>query len=194
MSLSPLLIQPGYYLDQLALIEKKLPELLRNASWQTLDIQYHPPRVERIWLKYDALRICLHRIHTAPLSAVLFHQHPWPSAMKILYGAYEMNIGHGPSQSPPPFAATLLLAPNTTYEMITPEGWHSVRPITQISYSLMISGPPWPGRDQKSPLQLESLPEQAKNEILEFFRQQYPLNGAEKILQNSACKHKTGVL
>ena len=86
---SPLEIHQGTYLSLLREIEAKLPELLNPLSdehWQSLDVDYHPPRVERVFLPYGDLRICLHRIHPANSAEILFHPHPWPSAMKVLQG------------------------------------------------------------------------------------------------------------
>jgi len=174
IALSSHSLSTGTYLFLLKEIEKKLPKLLITEEWESLDVDYHPPRVERVWLQYKDLRICLHRIHPADSSDILFHRHPWPSAMKVLQGTYEMSVGFGATEITPPVAATLLLNTGSYYEMIHPDGWHSVNPKDGSTYSLMISGLPWPGREQKSGLLLKPLSQEAKEEILDFFRGQYP--------------------
>ena len=174
--LSPLAIPKGTYLEILTQIEEILPELLLRTDWKTIDVDYHLPRVERVWLQYGSLRINLHRIHATKSSKTLFHKHPWPSSMRILHGVYEMGIGFGFEEAPPPLATTIMLNEGTAYEMINPDGWHYVNPISEITYSLMISGCPWPRRENKSSLLLNALSEEAKEEIIAFFKRKYPKN------------------
>lgn len=176
--LSELSIPNGTYLTMLGKIEKLLPELLLNNDWNSVNVDYHPPRVERLWQQYGVLRINLHRIYATPSSEALFHQHPWPSAMRVLNGAYEMGLSFGSKDNAPPLAATLTLNEGSCYEMIHPDSWHYVAPVSDITYSLMISGCPWPEREKKSSLQLKTLPDNSKKEILNFFQTKYP---SEKI-------------
>ena len=178
--LSPLIIPRGTYLEILKQIEAILPELLLLGDWKTVDVDYHPPRVERVWLQYESLRINLHRIHAAKSSKTLFHKHPWPSSMRILHGVYEMGIGFGSEEEVvPPLATTIMLNEGTAYEMVSPDGWHYVSPVSDVTYSLMVSGCPWPGRENKSSLQLNALSEEAKEEIIGFFKKKYPKKPAE---------------
>ena len=172
--LSPLVIPRGTYLEVLKQIEGILPELLMRGDWKTVDVDYSYPRVERVWLQYGFLRINLHRIHAAKSSKTLFHKHPWPSSMRILHGVYEMGIGFGVEESVPPLATTIMLNEGTAYEMVSPDGWHYVSPVSDVTYSLMVSGCPWPGREKKSSFQLKPLSEGAKEEIIGFFKKKYP--------------------
>ncbi|OGQ23228.1 MAG: hypothetical protein A3I05_04120 [Deltaproteobacteria bacterium RIFCSPLOWO2_02_FULL_44_10] len=155
-------------------VERLLPKLLEDSSsWNTLFIDYHPPIVERVWRQWNEYRICLHRIYSCEKNEALFHQHPWPSAMKVLEGVYEMNVGYGKSAAPPPVAATILLPAGSEYEMIHPQGWHSVRPLEKVTMSLMVTGKP---RDEGSPQSAKPLcplPENTKEEILRFFQDCY---------------------
>lgn len=164
----------GSYLSLLTDIEDKLPVLLQEAAlWQSVNIDYHPPKVERVWLEYDTLRICLHRIYPAKPLETLFHAHPWPSAMKILKGTYETGIGLSSDDSQPAIATTLLLNEGDVYEMISPNEWHYVCPIGEVTYSLMISGPPWHNTAPLLAKKLLPLPSQVKTEILDFFKGKY---------------------
>lgn len=171
---SPDHIASGSYLEKLIQVEQVLPRLLRNDSeWTTLDIDYLPPRVERLWREYNNLRIYLHRIYPSLREEIHFHPHPWPCAVRLLKGSYEMGIGYGERDKAPPLASTLLLAQGTCYEMIERNSWHYVCPQTEITYSLMIAGKPWEGLGAKSTLSLEPLPNESKQEILVFFRTNY---------------------
>lgn len=121
----------------------RLREDLATDYWSTLDVDYEPPRVERLWkpLPNEDARIYLHRIH--PCEKALFHPHPWPSAVMILSGRYEMGVGFGSGEQEPPVAARTILAAGSCYEMDHPDGWHWVRPIGGPSLSVMITGLPW---------------------------------------------------
>src|SRR4051812_42565464 len=112
----------------LADAERALPSLLADdGRWQTMDIDYEPPRVERAFTQVGDNRVAVHRIH--PCERALFHPHPWPSAVWIVSGSYEMAVGFGAGPTPRPEAATCILAAGSRYEMIHQDGWHSVRPL-----------------------------------------------------------------
>lgn len=138
----------GNFLSILELAEKNLVNRYLDdpEGWNTLDVDYEPPRVERLWRDLDGAyrdhRLYLHKIH--PCETALYHPHPWPSAIKILHGSYEMNIGYGTGHEAPPTAATLILTKDSSYEMVDPNGWHYVRPFGKHpSYSIMVTGPKW---------------------------------------------------
>src|SRR5262249_46599352 len=83
-------------LEILAAVEKDLPRmLLDEAAWAGLFIDYPPPTVERLWRPWRDYRVSLHRIFPCATGEALFHPHPWPSAMRILAGEYEMAVGYG---------------------------------------------------------------------------------------------------
>lgn len=130
-------------LDVLERADKLWPTLIEDrAIWTSVDVDYEPPRVERIWCPFgDGVRLFLHRIH--PCAKALFHPHPWPSAVKILSGLYEMEVGYSAGSETPPVAALCQLSAGSSYEMTDPNGWHSVRPIGGPSLSLMVTARPW---------------------------------------------------
>ncbi len=130
-------------LEHLAEVESELPALLRDGGWRSLDIDYHPPRVERLYRPWRDLRLNLHRIWPCEADAALFHPHPWPSAMKVLSGTYRMAVGYGAGTTAPPVMATMLLGPGSCYAMTDPDAWHDVRPIGGPSLSVMLTGQPW---------------------------------------------------
>jgi hypothetical protein len=156
-------------------VEQKLPELLREISlWNSVDITYHPPRVERLWRQYGDSRIYLHCIHPCTTEEALLHPHPWPSAMRIVKGIYEMGIGYAKGMdTPPPIPATVFLHPPSEYEMTDPNGWHYVRPINGCVYTLMVTSTPWKRESPKSTEPLVALPEKRKKEIINIFLNRY---------------------
>jgi hypothetical protein len=150
------------------LMHEVYPQLARLARqpelWQSLDIDYEPPRVERLWMPWKDGRFYLHLIH--PCDKALFHPHPWPSAIMLLDGHQEMAVGYGAGDDPPPVTTTLKLAPDSSYEMLHPDGWHSVKPLFRPSLSVMLTGKPWgrhsPGKD----VEHKPLPELAVKALL----------------------------
>ncbi|MFT5679577.1 MAG: hypothetical protein ACI8RZ_000481 [Myxococcota bacterium] len=130
-------------LELLADVESELPALLADGGWRSLDIDYHPPRVERLYRPWRDLRLNLHRIWPCEVNDALFHPHPWPSAMKVLSGTYRMAVGYGAGTTTPPVMATILLRAGSCYEMSDPDAWHDVRPLGGPSLSIMLTGKPW---------------------------------------------------
>ena len=130
-------------LDLLTTALAELPDLLAAPGWSGMRIDYHRPFVDRAWRPWRDCRLSIHRIHPCSPDEALLHPHPWPSAIAILDGRYEMAIGFGAGVVAPPIAARVIAAAGTTYEMTDPDGWHSVRPIGSPSLSVMLSGPPW---------------------------------------------------
>ena len=162
-------------LDILEEVEKALPHLLSSqVGWKTVFVNYDFPQVERIWRPWYEYRVYLHRLLPCGSSEAGFHPHPWPAAMLVCDGSYEMLVGHGPGENPPPTASRLILAKGSRYEMVDRDAWHSVRPIDRPAISLMVSGKPWKRPVKKSSYILPDLAEDKFVEIFDFFRQAYP--------------------
>lgn len=133
-------------------VEKALPELLRLQDWQSVMIDYEQPHVLRLWRHYGMHhRVYLHEIHPCSPENAYYHPHPWPSAMRIVEGVYEMGVGYGTGVKAPPEAAKLVLTAGSTYEMTHPDGWHYVRPLGSSVLSVMVSGTPWGRTPPKQP-------------------------------------------
>ena len=156
-------------------VEIALPYWIADHQnrWNSVFVDYHPPFVERLWCQWNEYRIYLHRIHPCLPNEALFHPHPWPSAMKILSGKYEMAIGFGSGEIPPPVASTIILVEGTTYEMVHPDSWHYVRPLGEPAMSLMVAGRPWNRLSPGSGTKLQPLSEEQKARLFNFFRQIY---------------------
>ncbi|MBI4090989.1 MAG: hypothetical protein HY422_03110 [Candidatus Komeilibacteria bacterium] len=162
-------------LEILEQAEELLPNFLNASSnWKSVNIDYHPPRVERLWRQWGQYRIYLHCIHTCRASEALFHPHPWPSAMTILKGTYEMAIGYGTGLEIPPIAALVITGPGTRYEMTDKDAWHYVRPLVGTAMTVMVTGEPWIRESHGSDSPLAPLPRKRVHELLAYFRSKYP--------------------
>lgn len=161
-------------LDKLHKLEKELPSLLVGSEWNSLEIDYHKPFVERVFCDWNDCRVYLHIIHKCKAEDALFHTHPWPSAMKVLSGAYEMGIGYGAGDNPPPIATKLISYGQMEYEMTDIDSWHYVRPLTDYAVTIMITGKPWGRSSPKANYIMKPLSEKRKKEILEVFLFYYP--------------------
>jgi hypothetical protein len=158
----------------LARAEQALPALLTSrAGWNSLDVDYEPPRVERLWRPFEECRLYLHRIH--PCEKALYHPHPWPSVIKIVSGGYEMAVGYNEwlTDTPPPVAVTFELSPGSSYEMTNIYGWHYVLPSVE-NLSVMITGAPWVRWSPPVSKQLSPLKEEEVERLLADFRGHYP--------------------
>ncbi|MCL5996822.1 MAG: hypothetical protein M1546_12315 [Chloroflexi bacterium] len=162
-------------LDVLYTVEKELPILLQDeGAWKSLYVDYHPPIVERLWLGWREYRVNLHRIHPCGPGEALFHPHPWPSAMRVLVGEYEMAVGYGQGDTPPPIAVLMIASTEFCYEMTEPDAWHYVRPIGGPTLSLMVTGKPWERWSPRSEKPLHPLSAEQRDLIFRFFRARYP--------------------
>lgn len=159
-------------LATLAAAEAELPALLEDAAaWNSLHIDYHPPVVERMWRPWRDVRVSLHRIHPCAPGEALLHPHPWPSAILVVSGTYEMGVTYGAGTLAPPLASKVVLAPGSRYEMIDPDGWHYVRPLGAPSLSLMVTGKPWSRAMPVEPEQpLVAMRDDARASLLAAFR------------------------
>ncbi len=131
-------------IEILKLAEKELPYLLKNGVWQSLDVDYYPPRVERVWCEYGNYRLCIHIMHPTD-KPCLFHKHRWKAAFKIIKGSYEMGLAYSEKEITSeeaynlPFAK-FILDTGSYYEMTNTHLAHYVRPLKGVSISLMLSG------------------------------------------------------
>ncbi len=153
-------------------LEKQLPALLEKPGWNSLMIDYETPHVQRLWRRVGDYRLCLHRI--SPCETALYHPHPWPSAVRILSGDYEMGVGMVvPGEAELTEITKGVLTEGTSYEMLHPMGWHYVKPLKIASYSIMVMGPPYPPRPDivhpKPSAPLSPLSEEVQQELLEIF-------------------------
>jgi hypothetical protein len=162
-------------LDVLRRAEEALPKMLLDEGvWQSLHVDYHPPTVDRLWTRWGEYRLFLHRIHPCAAGEALFHPHPWPSAMRVLEGEYEMAVGFGQGMEEPPIAALMVSRGDFRYEMTHPDAWHYVRPIGAPTLSVMVTGKPWERESHRSSKPLLSLKTEQVAELLRLFRGKYP--------------------
>lgn len=163
-------------LNVLYKIQSILGSLLKETEeWKTLDINYEKPHVQRVWRQVNNHRISLHRIFPCNVSECFFHPHPWPSAMKIESGKYEMLLGYGADLPHGNLnVAKMILAAGSYYEMTDINSWHSVRPMDDPVMTLMVTGKPWQRSMPKSDkIQLSCLTDEVRDEIMGFFKKRY---------------------
>jgi hypothetical protein len=157
-----------------------LPDLLTDAeSWNTLQVTYNLPYVDRLWRNFGEGRILLHRIHPCGEDEALFHPHPWPAAIRVLGpGDYEMGIAWGDPTGPvPPMATKITMTRGGLYEMTDPRAWHYVRPLHREVFSLMVIGKPYDTPKQERFGQFKEhrpLNDHTKHILLNFFRSYSP--------------------
>lgn len=132
-------------LDTLEVVLDKIPELTRDASrWESLVINRRKPYTFRAFTNIGGLRVCLHRFEGCDPQESFYHPHPWPGAFIILEGAYNMKLGYSADrESPPKPVAQIKMVAGSRYEIIEPMTWHTVEPITDVVYTVMINGQPW---------------------------------------------------
>lgn len=165
-------------LDRLHAALRELPALLDDrACWQSLDIDYHPPRVERLFRPFADGRLYLHRIHPCGPSEALFHPHPWPCAIRVLAGRYEMAFGVGPGLEPPPIAGRLVAVAPLDYEMTDPDAWHAVRPLDGPALTVMVAGAPWARPAPRADRPLRPLADDRVDGLLDAIRVKGILTG-----------------
>lgn len=168
-----------------------LLDLLRSDNvWETLDIDYHPPFVKRLWIQLDEdYRLYLHEIHPCKTEEALLHPHAWQSAMHVLPigGVYEHGMGHrmpywdivsmGYGLPKDVIISTQEVHSEMYYEMIDKNAIHYVRPLNGPVYTVMLAGPVmWPENNHKADKKLESLSDSDKSRLLNIFRNYFKIN------------------
>jgi hypothetical protein len=116
-----------------------------QEAWNSLDVDYEPPRVERLWRQLGEDRLYMHCIH--PCEKALLHPHQWPSSILIVRGEQEMVVAMPSpgslSTDDAVVVSTFLLREGSGYEMLNQLAMHSVRPVGGPSLSLMLTAPPF---------------------------------------------------
>lgn len=155
-------------------LKRRLREGFKDEEWKGLFIDYEEPRVARLWCHQGQFRLYLHRIFACDKFAPLYHPHPWPSAIKVLLGRYEMVVGVGDPDGPPPVEGTrIVLAPGSCYEMLKPTEWHSIKPVGNSVLSLMITAEPFPNQKPKVIPPQRELTAQERKDTFALFRSVY---------------------
>lgn len=163
--------------------ESNLIEILTKPHiWNTLDVDYFPPRVERLWTQIDTEhRLFIHIIHPTT-EPCLFHKHRWPAAFKMIKGQYEMGIAYSEKEISSddaynlPEISKFILTEGSYYEMINTHTLHYVKPLGEPSISLMITGPLYPEatiRKEVLNKELNQLSDERKLEILSIVSKIY---------------------
>lgn len=178
----------GVDIQSMRELELALPGMLLDKDrWTSLNIDYHPPRVERLWTEYMGMRVHLHVIHRTT-EPCLLHKHRGPAVIKQVAGEYEMGVTYSETEVGPdaelPMLARFVVGAGTYYEMPNTDALHYVRPLTKTSHSVMITRELFPeAKERKESLDrtLESLSETRVSQILREFTNHIATAAASKI-------------
>ena len=148
--------------------------------WKSLDVDYYPPRVKRLWTTIGEYRVFLHTIYSTK-SDCLYHKHRWPAAFRQLTGSYEMGITYSEAEISSddarqlPTLAKFIINEGSYYEMTQTDSLHYVKPITNVSRSIMITKDMYPEssfRKEALDKKLEELPADEIPRILSKFKEE----------------------
>jgi hypothetical protein len=171
-------------IEKLKKIEREeLEDLLENGVWNSLHIDYHPPRVERVWIQLGENRLSLHVMHPCEEGESLRHPHAWKTGFHIL------PIGNGKYEQEFSLAAVdsmisekhlfmplskMIVSGEMYYEMTNKNCGHYVRPIDAPIYSIMLNGPVvWPENKLEPTHKLLPLQPERVIEIKNIFKEYF---------------------
>jgi hypothetical protein len=167
-------------IDILKSLEPDIKGLLDIPEvWNTLDVDYYPPRVQRLWTIYKGYRIYLHTIHTTD-KPCLYHKHKWPAAFKQVSGSYEMGITYSIDEISSkeaydlPHLAKFIINKGSYYEMTQTDCLHYVKPLEEVSMSIMVTKDLYPEADIRKEvldIELKELSEEDKLKILSLYKE-----------------------
>lgn len=153
-------------------------ELLDTPDeWESLDVDYHPPHVERLYMRIGSVQISLHRIYPCDPEEALLHPHPWPSSFKIYQGQYFTKIGYSSTAEPPSEFTSGVMAPGSMLRMSNPNEWHMVAPLGDgPTYTMMVTSVPYSEEEvnpgcKKASKKLSPLSFSQKSDMLNEFKQ-----------------------
>ncbi len=158
--------------------DNELQDMLTETGlWNSLDVNYHPPRVERLWRQYDEHhRLFIHIIHKTT-AACLFHKHKWEAAFHMIFGSYEMALTSSETEFGSeeayklPEIARHIIAAGSSYEMRYTHTAHYVKPLGDYSISLMLTKNIYP--EERKEVEHGKLPELPNERIIEILDEVY---------------------
>jgi hypothetical protein len=126
----------------------RLIELLMDNQWNGMEIRHERPHIDRIWTTLDqGYRICFHKMHTIGPNTPYYHPHPWEFQTFIIKGQYYTNVGTNITTDDrkkliqPTVSLRLKLTAGSWYHMDNPLTWHTVEPIDEYVYSVILTKP-----------------------------------------------------
>lgn len=133
--------------EKLLEFEEILPELLTEKdAWKSINVNHQAPSVKRIWRNWQGYRINLHKLTKVDGKEEYFHSHPWPIAIRLLTGSYQMCYEF--VQDEQVMTGVEIITPETPYCMENPNDKHSIKLLDNTIYSLMINGKAWASNNE----------------------------------------------
>lgn len=160
---------------------------LSNHHFNSLDVDYFPPRVERISINIGNYRIYFHVLHPCDEGQSLYHSHPWESAVHVIGGTYEMGLSFSTNENDlidiesgkynelraKDEICKIVVSQGMYYEMLNKHGWHYVRPVGKHpAYSVMMTGKLL-YKGGKATKELKELSDKRITEIKKYFYDHY---------------------
>lgn len=128
----------------------RVMDTLEDERWTGMKIRYEKPHVDRVWLQLaNRCRLCLHKIYPLEDGRAFYHPHPWEFETFLAKGSYFSDIGYNTNHEsqhgikPPPVAVRILLSEGSWYSMADSKTWHTVEPIDEPVYSIIITKKRW---------------------------------------------------
>ena len=160
-------------LNELNTIIEHLPSYLSKKGWESLLITKHPPVIHRLSLQTNEDRaLYLHKLHyCGDKTHAYMHSHPWPCAVHVVQGGYEMGVGFSKDLADSPDALyTTRVYAGHSYEMNSADVWHYTKPIGD-TYSIMLVGRRWRKRRAQNTEPLNWL---QRDQLRTFFEEWAP--------------------
>ena len=138
----------------------------------------------RAYTEIGGYRYYLHMIENPKDNKPLFHKHKWPSAIYVLRGPYEMGVAYDESDMMVdkghnlPLACKLIMNKGCAYEMTARHGLHYVKPLSNITLSIMVTGAKYDEsiKEDKGGKVLRELTEQEFNTLMFWMDVEWPTN------------------
>lgn len=160
-------------LNSLYEIEKNLATHLEDKnSWKSLYIDYDKPYIKTLYKTIGEHTVYLTEICFCHPGEIIPKSSPWPFAMKIISGSYEMTFGFSKVDTIS-HTTKLILSRDSYYEGTDIQAKHGLRALEKNSFALVVTGKPWSNKKYNYPLR--HLANNESNEIFNAFNKAYTL-------------------
>lgn len=110
-----------------------------DRLWSGVKIRYEFPHVDRVWIRHNGIKICLHKIYPIDEgNKPYYHPHPWEFETEVISGSYLTSMGYSNDfgLTPPPVSCRMRAVVGTKY-WIDAKTWHTVEPVDEPVYTII---------------------------------------------------------